>query len=229
MNMLDKFVIGALKRRLQKFKKKGMIHVPTDIPRISPHELMTGDILKYFYGNKVTEFHGKYRRSELGRLDLVPFHSGMFYEHSKRQDYIVDPELRTTASLLTEYTHKSSYRIEIIRYPITDEEREALYQFATKAIEEERVYDVWGYGSFISDLPGLGWTEKLIDKVSWLQPSKDNFFCSDFDASAYAECVKSCKITSRPPNKTAPVDILRYALKSRKAKRFLLKDRGETL
>jgi hypothetical protein len=222
---MDRLVLGAIKRRWKKFKTKGIKHVPTDIPRIAVNDLRTGDIILFYYGNKLTELHGRYRKASLGKYDLVPFHAAMFFEHSARQAYLVDPEMRTTASLITEYTKKSSCRIEIIRYPITADEMEGLYQFAQAAIEEELTYDFRGYGSFLSDFNGMGWFDKLSKRVAWLRPSKKNFFCSDFDASAYESCVRSLKVSNRQANKTAPIDLLAYALKSPIAERLLLKDR----
>lgn len=227
MSIMDKLVIGAIKRRWKKFKKKGVTKVPLDIPRLLVSDLRTGDLILFYYGNKLTEFHGKFRRSDLGKFDLVPYHAGMFYEHSARQAYIVDPEIRTVPGLISEYMKKPGVRLEVIRYPITAEETEGLYQFATKAIEEKGYYDFRGYGSFLSDMPGMGWFGKLSDKVKALRPSKKSFFCSDFGASAYSQSVKSVVVSGRKPNKTAPVDLLSHALKHPKAQRFLLKDRGE--
>jgi hypothetical protein len=168
---------------------------------------VTGDILLFYYGNKLTEFHGHWRRKKLGRATIVPYHSAIVATNLPEEGrcFILDPEVTTSFSLLKEYTKKSSQRIDVI-HPMAM--REDLDKVATKIDElgtNEGLYDVGGYGAFISQMPLLNWVKYII------RPSKKKFFCSD--AASFVWEDTTLRVSPRGHDYTAPVDLLLYAMK----------------
>ncbi len=219
--MFEKFFIGKIKKyfkkKLEKYRKKGMVDVNIDLPKISVDDLKTGDILIFYGGNKLTEFHGRYRDPKLGTMENPPYHAAEFYEHSETDHIIIDPELQTSMSPIAEYTTHPHIRIEIIRYSLDQEQIDKLRAFMHQAAKEQRIYDWKGYGSFIQDFEKVPeWAKKLIGK---LKPSNKDYFCSDFCASSY-EGVR--QVSDREPNKTSPLDLVLYAHRNN-IKRYLLK------
>jgi hypothetical protein len=203
-----------LYRYLEKKATENVLHIPRTFEQISPKELITGDILNLYYHNSATEFHGRFRDAEFGRSDDPPYHTTIFFEHSPRQQYLLDTELLTTPSLLKEYTAKEKVRIDVIRYPISEVQREALYGFMESVAIKEPMYDVGGYGSFIDDFKWLRW-------VPWIKPSDKKPFCSENVTIGYHNVI-NYKISERQPVNTAPVDIQRFAILSKIPKLFTL-------
>ena len=206
-----------------KTDNKGRIVIQDEYDRITKEQLMPGDILLFIYGNKLTEFHGRNRRKELGRSTLPPYHAAIVYDvttdNYDDRIFILDPEIITGFSLLDEYTTKSSIRIDVVHYTCLIEQRQKIVDTIRTVGTKEGLYDVGGYGAFISQMPFLGWMKYII------RPSKTKFFCSD----AVVYCCEAGEVTiSRQTNNyTAPVDIQLYALEYHKL--FTLKQRGELI
>lgn len=200
--------------------KKGQIII--DIyDNISKSELLPGDILLMYYGSWITEFHGRHRRKEFGRVTLPPYHAAMVYAVDREgqgvQDVmILDQEIRCTLSLLREYTSKSSTRIDVVRYEATDEERERIVSSARVLVSEERYYDWRGFFGFARQMPFLNFLRVF-------KPSSKDYFCSD--AVTYViEGSTNIVVSDMGHNRTAPIDMLIYGLNNHKL--FTLKRRS---
>ena len=201
------------------FKRKDAIKIPEMFARIKQKELVPGDIILFYHGNKLTEAHGEWMRSKkYGHVSNAPYHAAIVYDLTiSGETIILDPELTTSFSPLTEYTLKEGQRIDIIRYPATDERRKAIRNTILEIAEKEGMYDAKGYGAFIAQLPFMGWVKKII------RPSNKTWFCSD--AVTYAVEHNGIKVSEMDNNNTAPVDLLIYGLENYDL--YTLKTRGE--
>jgi hypothetical protein len=215
-----------------KRNKKGQVKIPNEFKRITLKELLPGDILLFYYGNKLTEWHGKWRKKKYGRSTKPPFHAAIVYDWEDASYYdpdnnkiyrmdvfILDPEISTTLSFLQEYLQKKKIRIDVVRFRASDYEREKIKDTIKNVASKEGFYDWRGYFSFISQMPFLKW-------AGFIKPSKKDFYCSD--ASAF--CVHKAtdiQVSPRNHNITAPVDLQLYALKHHKL--YTLKQTGEFL
>jgi len=203
---------------------KGREVIPSEFPRITLNELLPGDAILFIGGNKLTEFHGKYRRKEFGRSDTPPYHEAMVYVVSQGIDPIVmilDPVALTSFQDLNKYMKHKESRIDIIRYNLTDEQRKICQEAAEVMTSKVRIYDTKGYGAFISQMPLLGWVKHII------KPSETKFYCSD----GVTYCIQDRAgyiVSPRDHNFTAPVDSQVYAINNPdRAQLRTLKLRGE--
>ena len=205
---------GWLYKYLEKKATDNVAKIPRTFDTIMPKDLITGDILLYYYHNPATEFHGRFRDATWGRSDDPPYHANIFFEHSTRQQYVLDTELLTTPSILKEYTSKEKIRIDVIRYPISEVQQEMLYGFMEGVAIKEPLYDVGGYGSFMDDFKWLKW-------LPCIKPSDKKPFCSENVTLGYHD-VAHYKISNRQPVNTAPVDLQLFALQSKEARLLTL-------
>jgi hypothetical protein len=204
---------GWLYRYLETKATENVVHIPRSFEPIEPKDLLTGDIINFYYHNPMTEFHGRFRDAKWGRSDDPPYHTAMFFEHSSRQQYLLDTELITTPSLIKEYTSKEQVRIDIVRYPISSNQREALYGYMEEIAQNEPKYDIGGYGRFIDDFTWLKW-------IPWIDQSDKRPFCSEMVTGGY-DLIKYY-ISKRQPSDTAPVDIQLFSLESKEVKLYTL-------
>lgn len=199
--------------------KKDRIVVPDSFPIIDLNMLQTGDILLFYYGNKLTEWHGRNRRKEFERATLPPYHTAIVAEHTKYNTVILDPELTTNLSYITEYTKKSSVRIDVLRYDATPEQRVHILSEINILAEKENIYDWKGFIYFSSQMPFLNW-------LKIIKPSKSTFFCSD--AAVYiVQKQVGIQVSPRDHNTSAPVDLLLYGMRYHTM--YTLKNRGNVL
>jgi len=203
-----------------KKNKKGRIIIPDQFDRIKSKDLMTGDIILFIGGNKLTEWHGRNRQKKYGRSTKPPYHAAIVLGMCKGMPIILDPELNTTLSPILEYTRKKNLRIDIVRFQATKNERKIIADTILDIASKEGFYDWKGFGSFAAQMPYLGWAFK------WVKPSKKDFFCSD--ASVYSVHKNTnIKVSPRGHDFTAPVDIQLYAMKHHEL--YTLKISGEIL
>lgn len=184
--------------------KKGREIIPDSFERISIEELLPGDILLFYGGNKLTEWHGRNRRKKFGRTTLPPYHATVVYGKYREQVIILDPEITTSLSLLMEYLTKTKIRMDVVRFEATAAQRCAIQSKIEQVVSEEGFYDWRGYFSFISQLPLLDW-------VKIIKPSKKTFYCSDAATFVVQEST-NIKVSPRGHNYTAPVDLQRYGM-----------------
>ena len=201
--------------------KKKQVTIPDAFNLITADRLLPGDAILFYHGNKLTEFHGKHRLTKYGRSTLPPFHAAVVYQVTDTEVWILDPEITTGFSSLREYLRRSGYRIDIIRYAMTDVQRLKCIEVMGKIGIEEGYYDVRGYGAFISQMPGLQWLKYIV------RPSDKKFYCSD--AVTYVlEMGAGIDVSPRDHDFTAPVDLQLFALANPKTcTLFTLKKRGE--
>lgn len=187
-------------------------------PKIKKSELRPGDILLFYYGNKLTQFHGRWRKKKYGRSTLPPYHAAIVYKLTSKDVIILDPEISTSLSFLHEYLKKKNNRIDIVRFEASRPQRRAIQAKIKEIGTKEGFYDWKGYFAFISQMPCLGWLKVI-------KPSKKTFFCSD--ASTYAvHSSTNIRVSPRSANKTAPVDNQLYGLDHHKL--YTVKKRGES-
>ncbi len=189
--------------------KKGRTVIPEQFEPILSNELKTGDIVLFIGGNKLTEWHGRNRKKKLGRSTRPPYHAAVVLGHCQGMPIILDPEITTSLSPISEYTRKKELRIDIVRFKATKQQRRSIAQVILKIASKEGFYDWKGFGSFASQMPYVGWMFK------WVKPSKKDFFCSD--GSVYAvQKATDIQVSPRGHNITAPVDIQLYGMQHHK-------------
>lgn len=197
--------------------------------KIEVSKLKPLDVLLFMHGTKITEWHGRNRRKEFGRSELPPYHAAIVYENINAKGveeadnvFIVDPEITTSLSLLSEYTMKSSIRIDVFRYNYNVTQSHLVKAAMTEAVREERKYDGKGFGFFLSQMPYCGWLENILPK-----PSEKDFFCSDA-VTYFMQSRGGITISPRDHNKTAPVDIQLYGIENTsECTKYTLKERTQ--
>lgn len=187
--------------------KKNRVIIEGEYPRINLVDLKVGDVVLFYYGNKLTEWHGRNRRAEFGRSENPPYHAAMVYsvDADNIEVVILDPGATTSLQSLSKYLVQTSKRIDIIRYPLTKEQRKECMLAANNLVKKLKIYDVKGYGAFISQMPYMNWFKYIV------KPSEKLFYCSD----AVTYCIQDragYTISPRNHNFTAPVDLQVYAI-----------------
>ncbi len=203
--------------------KKGRAIVPTVFKLMTLKELLPGDILLFFGKNRLTEFHGKYRRKEFGRANISPYHSAIVYDVIDRHDgnpdvMILDQELLGSLSFLNEYLTKRNLHIAVVRFKASPKKRKEMQVLIKELASKEKMYDWKGYLSFASQLPWLNW-------LKIVKPSKDTFYCSD--VVAYVCEKNGVTVSPRGHNFSAPVDLLLYGMQHHRL--YTVKMGGELL
>lgn len=196
--------------------------------KIEIKDALPCDILLFYYGNKLTEWHGRYRRKEFGRSELPPYHTAIVYDNNTNNDndadkiYICDPEITTSLSLLSEYTTKTAIRIDVFRYRKTVAQTLEVMKAMTQIVREEHKYDAKGCGFFLSQMPGCGWMKYILPK-----PSETDYFCSD----AVTYCMQErggIQVSKYDHNRTAPIDNQLYGMNHPDdCSKFTLKERTQ--
>ncbi len=178
--------------------------IPKSFEPIKQKDLIPGDIPLIYYGNKTTEWHGRNRRVEFGRSSLPPFHATIVHGQGARGEVVLlDQELLGTASFLSEYTRRSSYRIDIVRPKSTHDQRVTVQDLIVDIANQELFYDWRGFAAFGSQMPFMSW-------MKIIKPSDKFFFCSD--VVAYIWYKAGVIISPRKNNFTAPVCIQLYSI-----------------
>jgi len=201
--------------------KKQRVQIPTMFNKISKNELIPGDILLFLNGNRMTEWHGKNRKKKYGRSSKPPYHAAIVYKNLPEDPdvLILDQEIRSTLSFLSEYTDKKNLRIDVVR-PLSSIDTYKSIQRRIKNIAiKEKYYDWKGFGSFASQMPYIGWM------FPWVRPSKDTFYCSDI--VAYMWEMEGIEVSPRGHNFTAPVDLQLYGIEHYPC--YTLKIKGELI
>jgi len=202
--------------------KKERYVIPDSFEPITQKELIPGDIPLIVHGNKTTEWHGRNRRVEFKRSTLPPFHAGIVHGQGARGEVVIlDQELRGTASFLSEYSRRSSYRIDIVRPNSTPDQRAMVQDLLVDIANKELRYDWRGFAAFGSQMPYMSW-------MKIIKPSDKFFFCSD--VVAYIWFTAGVIISFRSHNFTAPVDIQLFPIiHNELGKIYTFKKRGEVL
>lgn len=192
-----------MSKRLR-FDKNKRVIIPNTFSKLSADKLIPGDILLHYGSNKLTIFHGRNRSKKYKRATRIPTHANIFRAYFDGRGLILDTELRSTLSYLKEYLNTGN-RIDVVRFTAQLGQRTQIVYNIDKLAEEEGRYDIMGYGFFLSQMPYMGWIERII------KPSKNRYFCSD----AVTHCVQhktNIMVSSRSNNHTAPVDLLLYGM-----------------
>jgi hypothetical protein len=205
------------------FDSRGRVVIADEYSRIKLSELLPGDCILFYYGNKLTEFHGRYRKKNLGRSTNPPYHAAMVYGVIGSDCIILDPAATTSLQSLSKYLVQNTKRIDIIRYNLTESQRNICQESARSLIKKLKLYDVKGYGAFISQMPGFGWFKYI------MKPSESKFYCSD----AVAYCIQDragYQVSQKDHNFTAPIDMQLFALeRPSNATLYTLKQRNEVI
>jgi hypothetical protein len=188
-----------------------MRQIPDSFEKIECKDLLPGDLILFYGGNKLTKWHGAHRREEFGTSSNAPYHAAIVYDVEDMHDlpigpqnvYILDQELTGTLGFLEEHTKDPNKRIDIIRVPAEPALRKAVKDSIRLLAEEESVYDWKGYFAFISQMPYCGW-------LKIIKPSKKTYFCSDSAASCWDS--NGIQVSPRDHNLTAPVDLQLFGM-----------------
>ena len=183
--------------------KKGRVVIPREFDRIQKHDLIPGDILLFYHGNKLTEWHGRNRKKKYGRSTLPPFHAAVVYRNDNDDCFILDPEITTGFSLLEEYYRRTSYRIDVVRVNASGKQVEKAMREIRNLGVKEGFYDWKGFLAQGSQVPFLEW-------MKIIKPAKGKFFCSD--AVAYVWDKAGVRVSPRKNNYTSPVDLQIYGM-----------------
>lgn len=188
--------------------RKDSVIIADEYLRIQIGDLLPGDVLLFYYGNKLTELHGRNRRAEFGTSTNPPYHAAMVVEVNTLTEtvLILDPGATTALQYLSKYMCQSSKRIDVVRYAMTANQRLLCIEGVKELVSKTRIYDIKGYGAFISQMPFCGWFKFLV------KPAENLFYCSDAVAYCIEEKAKF-EISPYDHDFTAPVDIQLYALK----------------
>ena len=198
-------------------------------PKIEAKDLIGLDILLFIDGPWVTRWHGRNRRKEFGRSELPPYHAALVYNNNNILNsddndkvYILDPEITTSLSLLSEYTTKSAIRIDVFRYKKTVEQTLNALSAATEILRQEKTYDAKGFIFFAHQMPYCDWLKYIL-----LKPSEGHYFCSD--AVTYVMQERGgITVSPRGHNETAPVDNQIYGIEHPEVcDKFTLKERTQ--
>ena len=193
------------------------IEIPESFKRITVKELKSFDILQYYFGNKLTAWHGQTgQHPKYGKTTIAPYHTNGVYDFGRlyNKTILMDTELRNTGSLLeNEYMTKKKTRIDVIRrINLTVEDKAQLAKLIEEELGNEKLYGVLRFASFAKRLSYVGWMFK------WYKPSSSQVVCSGRWAKIYEKIQKP--ISLYPYNETIPNDITVYALKGPEAKVF---------
>lgn len=164
---------------------------------ISQKDISQCSIGILYGGNKLTSWGCKV----LGQISPPTTHAFLVYTpvkvNSHVETVIYDVGITVYKDLIDKY-FQSTKRVDIISIPTTAKEKKAILTFAEHTDKKNYLYDWKGYMSFV---PFIG---KLF------KPSKKHPFCSDF----VVDCFESAgiKVSAKNSEKTAPWDLLIYAL-----------------